>query len=162
MEFESGNSFQQTTEIVRSGFGGRKIVKCVKPLNRVGYVSVAINVPRIVTSGVFLVICPNPILHFARFFVHPLFPVFEPHIQKWVISVRRRPCVCDTFRFESPPFSGKQIDFFGAERMRNITSQKKYTLATKKSTQHGDTHSPPRGLAAHHHPPRRSEDPNDT
>ena len=36
-------------------------------------------------------------------FVHPLFPVFEPHIQRWVIFVRRRPCVCDTFRFESPP-----------------------------------------------------------
>ena len=42
---------------------------------------------------VFLVIRPNPVLPFA----------LEPHIQKWVIFVRRRPCVCDTFRFESPP-----------------------------------------------------------
>ena len=46
---------------------------------------------------VFSAIRPNPMLHFAPFFVHPLFPVFEPHIQKWVIFVRRRPCVCDTY-----------------------------------------------------------------
>ena len=57
---------------------------------------------------VFLVIRPNPTI-----FVHPLFPVFEPHIQKWVIFVRRRPCVCDTFRFESPPSSTeKKIEFW--------------------------------------------------
>ena len=53
--------------------------------------------------GVFLVIRPNPTFALCPIFVHPLFPVFEPHIQKWVIFVRRRPCVCDTFRFESPP-----------------------------------------------------------
>ena len=55
----------------------------------------------------------TPELHvaFCPIFVHPLFPVFEPHIQKWVIFVRRRPCVCDTFRFESPRLSGKKIDF---------------------------------------------------
>ena len=47
-------------------------------------------------SGVFLVIRPNSTLHFAPFFVHPLFPVCDPHIQKWVIFVHRRPCVCDT------------------------------------------------------------------
>ena len=44
----------------------------------------------------------TPELHisFCPIFVHKLFPVFEPHIQKWVIFVRRRPCVCDTFSFE--------------------------------------------------------------
>ena len=52
--------------------------------------------------GVFLVIRPNPILHFAPFLYTHCFPVFELHIQKWVIFVRRRPCVCDTFSFESP------------------------------------------------------------
>ena len=57
---------------------------------------------------VFSVVRPNPMLHFHPFFVHPLFPVFEPHIQKWVIFVRRRPCVCDIFRFESPPPRGKK------------------------------------------------------
>ena len=46
---------------------------------------------------------PEPHVAFCPIFVHPLFPVFEPHIQKWVIFVRRRPCVCDTFRFESAP-----------------------------------------------------------
>ena len=49
-------------------------------------------------------------LHFASFFVHPLFPVFERYFQKWVIFVRRRPCVCDTFRFESL-LPEKKIDF---------------------------------------------------
>ena len=44
---------------------------------------------------------PEPHIAFCPIFVHPLFPVFEPNIQKWVILVRRRPCVCDTFRFES-------------------------------------------------------------
>ena len=45
-------------------------------------------------------------LHFAPFFYcPPTFPVFEPHIQKWVIFVRR---VCDTFRFES--LRGKKIE----------------------------------------------------
>ena len=38
---------------------------------------------------------PEPHIAFRPIFVHPLFPVFEPHIQKWVIFVRRRPCVCD-------------------------------------------------------------------
>ena len=33
----------------------------------------------------------------------PNFFVFEHHIQKWVIFVRRRPRVCDTFSFESLP-----------------------------------------------------------
>ena len=44
----------------------------------------------------------EPHVAFCPIFVHPLFPVFELHIQKWVIFVRRRPCVCDIFRFESP------------------------------------------------------------
>ena len=48
-----------------------------------------------------VVIRPEPRIAFCSIFVHPFFPVFEPHIQKWVIFVRRRPCVCDTFRFES-------------------------------------------------------------
>ena len=51
-------------------------------------------------------------LHIAccSIFVHPLFPVIEPHVQKWVIFVRHRPCVCDTFRFQSPPLPEKKID----------------------------------------------------
>ena len=62
------------------------------------------------TSGI---IChtPEPHVAFSPTFVHPLFPVFEPHIQKWVIFVRRRPCVCDTLRFESFPSPEKKIDF---------------------------------------------------
>ena len=54
-------------------------------------------------TRVFLVVRPNPFLYFAPFLSTHFFPVFEPHIQKWVIFVRRRPCVYDTFRFESPP-----------------------------------------------------------
>ena len=56
-----------------------------------------------VPSGrwVFLVVRPNPTLHFAPFWSTHFFPCLKPHVQKWVISVRRRPCVCDTFRFES-------------------------------------------------------------
>ena len=46
---------------------------------------------------------PEPHIAFCPIFVHPLFPVFEPHIQKWVIFVRRRPCVYDTVSFESLP-----------------------------------------------------------
>ena len=42
---------------------------------------------------------PEPCV--ASFVVHPLFFVFEPHIQK-CIFVRRPLLVCDTFRFESP------------------------------------------------------------
>ena len=42
------------------------------------------------TFGVFLVIRPEPHVAFCHIFVHPLFPVFEPHIQKWVFFVRRR------------------------------------------------------------------------
>ena len=45
---------------------------------------------------------PEPHVAFCPIFVHPLFPVFEPHIQKSVIFVRHRHCVCDTVRFESP------------------------------------------------------------
>ena len=54
---------------------------------------------------------PEPHVAICPIFVHPLFPVFEPQIQKWVIFVRRRPCVFDTFRFESPPLRGKKIEF---------------------------------------------------
>ena len=54
---------------------------------------------------------PEPHVAFCPIFVHPLFPVFEHHIQKWVIFVRRRRCVYDTFRFESPPLRGKKIEF---------------------------------------------------
>ena len=52
-------------------------------------------------SGIFSY-TPKPHIAILPHFVHPLFPVFEPHIQKWVIFVRRRPCVTDTFRLESP------------------------------------------------------------
>ena len=31
---------------------------------------------------------PEPHVAFCPIFVHPLFPVFEPHVQKWVIFVR--------------------------------------------------------------------------
>ena len=34
---------------------------------------------------VFSIIHPNPLIAFCPIFVHPLFPVFEPHIQKWFI-----------------------------------------------------------------------------
>ena len=44
-------------------------------------------------------------------FCPPTFPMFEPNIQKWVIFLRRLPCVSDTFRFESPPLHGKKIEF---------------------------------------------------
>ena len=54
---------------------------------------------------------PEPHIAFCPIIVHPLFPVFEPHIQKWVIFIRHRPCVCDTFIFESPPLRGKKIEF---------------------------------------------------
>ena len=57
---------------------------------------------------VFFAFRPKHHISFCPIFVHPLFPVFEPHIQKWVIFGRRRPCVCDTFSFESlPPPRGK-------------------------------------------------------
>ena len=55
---------------------------------------------------VFLVIRPNPILHFAPFLYTHFFPCLNPIF----IFVRRRPCVCDTFRFESPPLPEKKID----------------------------------------------------
>ena len=51
---------------------------------------------------------PEHHIAFCPIFVHPLFPVFEPHIQKWFIFARRRPCVCDIFRFESPRLPGKK------------------------------------------------------
>ena len=60
---------------------------------------------------VFLVTRPKPYIAFCPIFVHPLCPVFEPHIQKWFIFVRRRPCVCDTFKFE-PPLPGKKDRFW--------------------------------------------------
>ena len=63
-----------------------------------------------VTPGIFCY-TPEPHVAFCPIFVHPFFQVFEPHFQKWVIFVRRRPCVCDTFRFESPPLRGKKIEF---------------------------------------------------
>ena len=44
---------------------------------------------------------PEPHIAFCPILVHPIFPVFEPQIHKWVIFVPRRPCVCDTLRFES-------------------------------------------------------------
>ena len=53
----------------------------------------------------------EPHIAFCSIFVHPLFPVFEPLLQIWVIFVRRRPCVYDTFRFESPPLRWKKIEF---------------------------------------------------
>ena len=46
-----------------------------------------------------------------NFFVHPLFPEFELHVQKWVIFVRCRPCGCILFTFESPRLPRKEIDF---------------------------------------------------
>ena len=62
-------------------------------------------------SGVFLVITPEPHIAFCPILSTHIFPVFEPHIQKWVIFVRRRPCVCDTFRFKAPPLRGQKIEF---------------------------------------------------
>ena len=41
----------------------------------------------------FLVTRQKAHVSFCSIFVHPLFPVVEPHIQKGVIFVRRRPCV---------------------------------------------------------------------
>ena len=46
---------------------------------------------------------PNPQVAFCPIFVHP-----EPHVQKWVIFVRRRPCVCDTFSFDPSPSAEKR------------------------------------------------------
>ena len=45
----------------------------------------------------------TPELHvaFCPIFVHPLFPVFEPHITKWVIFVRR-PLVSLTLSDSNP------------------------------------------------------------
>ena len=60
---------------------------------------------------VFLVYTPEHHIAFCPIFVHPLFPVFEPHIQKWVIFVRRRPCVRDTFRSNPRVSLEKKIDF---------------------------------------------------
>ena len=51
----------------------------------------------------------TPELHIA---CPPTCPVFEPQNQKWVIFVRRRPCVCNTFRFESPPPHRKKDRFW--------------------------------------------------
>ena len=47
---------------------------------------------------------PEPHIAFCTVFA----TTFSMLDQKWVIFVRRRPCVCDTFRFESAPFSGKR------------------------------------------------------
>ena len=49
-------------------------------------------------------------LHFAPFLSTKFFLCFEPHVQKWVIFVRCRPCVCETFEFESPRLPWKKID----------------------------------------------------
>ena len=45
------------------------------------------------------------LLHFCptHFFLR-----LNPYILKWLIFVRRRACVCDTFRFESPSSTGKK------------------------------------------------------
>ena len=43
-------------------------------------------------SGIFSY-TPEPHVTFRPIFVHPLFPMLEPHIQKWVILVRRRLCL---------------------------------------------------------------------
>ena len=48
---------------------------------------------RVCEHMVFLVFRPNPMLHFAPFLSTHLFPCLNPHIQKWVFFVRRRPCV---------------------------------------------------------------------
>ena len=68
------------------------------------------STPQVGKRGIFSC-TPEPHVAFCPIFVHPLFPVFEPHIQKWVIFVRRRPCVCDTFRFKAPPLRGQKIEF---------------------------------------------------
>ena len=52
---------------------------------------------------------PEPHVAFCPIFVHPLFPVFEHDIHKWVIFVRRRPCVCDNSN--SSPSAEKKIEF---------------------------------------------------
>ena len=83
-------------------------VKLVQELPKMFVCDLDLLVPNVVHDGrrleivveglrVFLVFGPNP--------------VFEPHIQKWVIFVHRRPCVCDTFRFESPTSTEKKIEF---------------------------------------------------
>ena len=41
---------------------------------------------------------PEPHVAFCPIFVHPLFPAFELHIQKWVIFVRRRPLTFQNVR----------------------------------------------------------------
>ena len=87
---------------------------------------------------------PEPHIAFCPIFVHPLSPVFEPHIQKWVIFVRRRPCVCDTFRFKSPPLRRKKIEFgkprqLNFPNVKNDAGQKQYSpceMATP-SQEHG-------------------------
>ena len=90
---------------------------------------------RVSCSGHFLVFGPNPILHFAPIFVHPLFPVFEPHIQKWVIFVRRRPCVCDTFSFESllPPASAEKRSNLAPRQLNFPNVKNDAGQKTKKS-----------------------------
>ena len=64
---------------------------------------------------VFLVIRPNPILHFAPFLSTHFSPVFEPHVQKWVIFVRRHPFtfqnVCiETITIVRVPTHGFQLE----------------------------------------------------
>ena len=44
---------------------------------------------------------PEPHVAFCSFFVHPLFPMFEPHIQKWVFFVRRCPLTFQNVRQSS-------------------------------------------------------------
>ena len=67
--------------------------------------------PLIEAVGYFFNKTPKPHVALCPIFVHPLFPMFEPHIQKCVIFCPSSPCVCDTFRFESPPLRGKKIEF---------------------------------------------------
>ena len=107
-----------------------------RPLgNQLGNTRVPFKHPKL--PWVFFSCTPEPHVAFCPIFVHPLFPVFEPHIQKWVIFVRRRPCVCDTFRFESqrkkdriwhrlppPPSRGpRQLNF---PNVKNNVGQKQY------------------------------------
>ena len=41
---------------------------------------------------------PEPYNAFCPINVHPLFPVFEPHVQKWIIFVRRCPLTFQNIR----------------------------------------------------------------
>ena len=106
-------------------------VECLALLQRglVAPLSPAHRVDCWVFTGIFSY-TPEPHVAFCPIFVHPLFPVFEPHIQKWVIFVRRRPYVCDTLRKKDriwhrlpPPSRGlRQLNF---PNVKNDVGQKK-------------------------------------